>query len=141
MAFNKLTVHQAHDIFQLRAAVFVVEQDCVYQDIDGLDSVARHLLMYKNEQLVAYARLFNKGEQHKEYAVIGRVVVRQTYRSKGLGYQLIEKTITALSKEGKIPPIKISAQSHLKAFYENLGFVSTGNDYMEDGIPHSEMVR
>ena len=139
--YDKLTVQQLHDVFQLRAAVFVVEQQCVYQDIDGWDNKAQHLLIFEQQELVAYARLFARGIQHAEYAIIGRVVVSQTHRLKGLGHQLMEKAVTALSKKGKTPPVKISAQSHLKAFYEKHHFQATGKAYLEDGIPHIEMIR
>jgi len=140
LVFGELTITQLHDIFQLRAAVFVVEQQCDYQDIDGWDKKAQHLLVYDQQILIAYARLFEKGAQNEKYAIIGRVVVRQTHRSKGLGHLLMQQAVASLSEKGEAPAIKISAQSHLKAFYETHGFVATGNEYLEDGIPHSEML-
>jgi len=129
-------------MFQLRSEVFVVEQDCVYQDIDGLDPKANHLFVYDSENLVAYARLFDPNIFTPGKAVIGRVVVRETYRGMGLGHDLIRFCLEALKKGDKIsPPIKISAQKHLQKFYESHGFISTGKEYLEDGIPHCEMHR
>lgn len=140
--FNMLTVQQACDVFQLRSEVFVVEQDCVYQDIDGQDANALHLLAYDDsETLVAYARIFEKGAKDPDYAWIGRVVVRQSYRKKRLGHELMKQAIGIIEKTHVHAPIKISAQSHLVRFYAALGFVATGKNYIEDGIPHSEMVR
>lgn len=141
LIFDELTLQQVHDIYQLRVAVFVVEQNCVYQDIDGLDPMARHLMIYKNEQLVAYARLFNKGTQNTQAAVIGRVVVDPSFRKTGLGHFLMGQAISMLTEGTQTPRIKISAQSHLVAFYNVHGFQPTGKDYLEDGIPHTEMVR
>lgn len=139
--FDELTTMQLYDVLQLRAEVFVVEQDCVYQDVDGNDTQALHLLIYDAKRLVAYARIFLPGVQDPQHAIIGRVVVRQAYRKEGLGKKLMNEAIAVLSEQGRTPSIKISAQSHLQNFYSALGFIATGKDYLEDGIPHSEMIR
>ena len=141
LRFNELTTLQLYDLLQLRADVFVVEQDCVYQDVDGKDYQAHHLLIYDAKRLVAYSRIFLPGVQDPEHAIIGRVVVHQAYRKEGLGKRLMSESIAALSEQGRTPSIKISAQSHLQNFYSALGFIATGKDYLEDGIPHSEMIR
>ena len=140
-SYDALSVAEVHDMFQLRSEVFVVEQDCVYQDIDGLDTRAQHLFVYDSLNLVAYARLFDLDIFTTRKAVIGRVVVRETYRGMGLGHDLIRFCLEALKNGDKTPPIKISAQKHLQKFYESHGFVNMGKEYLEDGIPHCEMHR
>jgi ElaA protein len=136
-AWDQLSRKEINDIFSLRSEVFVVEQECIYQDIDGKDEKADHVLLIINNQLVGYTRVFNENIYFKE-ASFGRAVVKKNYRGEGYGHLLVEKSLEHL-KTNKQSPIKISAQSHLKEFYSSHGFVAKGEEYMEDGIPHTAM--
>jgi ElaA protein len=136
-AWDQLSRKEINDIFSLRSEVFVVEQECIYQDIDGKDEKADHVLLIINNELVGYTRVFNENIYFKE-ASFGRAVVKKNYRGEGYGHFLIEKSLEHL-KTNKQSPIKISAQSHLKEFYSSHGFVAKGEEYMEDGIPHTAM--
>ena len=136
-AWDQLSRKEINDIFSLRSEVFVVEQECIYQDIDGKDEKADHVLLIINNELVGYTRVFNENIYFKE-ASFGRAVVKKNYRGEGYGHLLVEKSLEHL-KTNKQSPIKISAQSHLKEFYSSHGFVAKGEDYMEDGIPHTAM--
>ena len=138
--FNELTTQELYNLLQLRSEVFVVEQDCVYQDIDGKDQKALHVLGYKDEKLVAYTRLFQPGEYFKE-ASIGRVIVREKERYSNYGYKIMEASIGSVKKYFNETTIKISAQTYLKCFYNNLGFHEVGEEYLEDGIPHIAMIK
>ena len=130
----ELSPNEVENIFSLRSEVFVVEQDCVYQDIDGKDQKAKHVLGKKNNEIVAYARIFKPGEYFKE-ASFGRAVVKKTERGKGVGDELVKNCLEIITEE----EIKISAQSYLKGFYGKHGFKAEGNEYLEDGIPHTAM--
>ena len=136
-AWDQLSRKEINDIFSLRSEVFVVEQECIYQDIDGKDQKADHVLLIINNQLVGYTRVFNENIYFKE-ASFGRAVVKKSHRGEGYGHLLVEKSLEHL-KTNKQSPIKISAQSHLKEFYSSHGFVAKGEEYMEDGIPHTAM--
>lgn len=138
--FGELTTIELYAILQLRSAVFVVEQDCVYQDMDGKDQNALHILGFKNDTLVAYTRIFKPGD-YFDYASIGRVVVRQTERAFKYGYAIMEASIKAVELRFGVTTIKISAQEHLQQFYNNLGFKKIGTSYLEDGIPHIAMLK
>lgn len=138
--FNELSTQELYDFLQLRAEVFVVEQDCVYQDVDGKDQKAWHVLGYKNNKLVAYTRFFKPGDYFKE-ASIGRVVVAENQRLHKYGYDIMEASIQAIKNQFNETTIKISAQCYLKRFYKNLGFKETGEEYLEDGIPHMAMIK
>ncbi|PWK20536.1 GNAT family N-acetyltransferase [Xanthomarina spongicola] len=138
--FNELSTQELYDVLQLRAEVFVVEQDCVYQDVDGKDQKAWHVLGYKDNVLVAYTRIFKPGDYFKESS-IGRVVVAEKQRQFKYGYEIMEASIKAIKEEFNETLIKISAQCYLKRFYNNLGFKETGEEYLEDGIPHIAMIR
>ncbi|MDO1502152.1 GNAT family N-acetyltransferase [Winogradskyella maritima] len=137
--FKALTTQELYDLLQLRSEVFVVEQDCVYQDLDGKDRKALHVLGYKDSELVAYTRLFNAGDYFEE-ASIGRVVVRQTERQHKYGYDIMKASIDAIKLNHNTSVIRISAQCYLIKFYNNLGFEEVGEEYLEDGIPHVNMV-
>jgi ElaA protein len=139
-AFKELTTQELYDILQLRAEVFVVEQDCVYQDIDGKDQKALHVCGYKNQKLVAYTRIFKPGDYFKE-ASIGRVVVRANERQFKYGYDIMNASIAAIKANYNESLIRISAQTYLKRFYNNLNFKETGEEYLEDGIPHINMIK
>ena len=137
--FEELTSNELHDLLQLRSEVFVVEQDCVYQDIDGKDLKALHLIGTKNEKIVAYTRCFSPGIYFEE-AAIGRVVVPLEERKYGYGHDIMRASIKAIKNEFKTEKIKLSAQTHLKKFYESHGFTQIGEGYLEDGIPHIAMI-
>jgi len=138
--FNQLNTTELYDLLQLRSEVFVVEQDCVYQDIDGKDQKALHILGYKDEKLVAYTRIFQPGDYFEE-ASIGRVVVKENQRQYGFGYDIMKASIEAINKHYKTSEIRISAQTYLIKFYNNLGFKAVGEEYLEDGIPHINMLK
>lgn len=137
--FEELTINELHDILQLRSEVFVVEQDCVYQDIDGKDKKALHIIGKKDGKLVAYTRCFAPGIYFEE-AAIGRVVVPLNDRKYGYGHDIMEASIIAIKKRYHTESIKLSGQTYLIKFYESHGFKTTGEGYLEDGIPHIAMV-
>lgn len=136
--FSELTSTQLYDILQLRSEVFVVEQDCVYQDIDGKDDKALHLLAYKDKILIAYARLFGPGDYFDD-ASIGRVIVKENERKYGYGHQLMKAANTAVETHFNTTKIHLSAQQYLVKFYEEHGYKQVGEGYLEDGIPHIGM--
>ncbi len=138
--FQELTTKELYDLLQLRSEVFVVEQDCVYQDIDGKDENALHVLGYKDESIVAYTRIFKPGYYFDE-ASIGRVVVKDSERQYQYGYDIMNASIKAIKNHYNVRIIKISAQMYLKRFYNNLEFFEVGEEYLEDGIPHVAMIR
>ena len=138
--FSELTKEELYDLLQLRSEVFVVEQDCVYQDIDGKDQKALHVLGFKNDKLIAYTRVFKPGDYFNE-ASIGRVVVSKKERQFKYGYTIMEASIKAIKDHYDETLIKISAQCYLKKFYNNLGFKEKGEKYFEDDIPHIAMVK
>lgn len=140
-AFDELTVQELYDVLHLRNEVFVVEQQCAYQDLDYSDQKALHLMGRNAEgRLVAYTRLFGPGIKYPE-ASIGRVITSQLARGTGAGRQLMEKSIATVEAAYGKGPIKIGAQQYLHRFYTSLGFEQTSDTYMEDGIPHIEMVK
>ena len=136
--FNELSTFELYSLLQLRSEVFVVEQNCVYQDIDGKDEKALHVLGYYNGDLAAYSRLFNKGYYFEETS-IGRVVVSPKYRDKKFGHDLMRVSIEAIKENFNETAITISAQEYLKKFYESQGFIQTSEMYLEDDIPHIQM--
>ena len=138
-SFNQLTTKELYDVLQLRSEVFVVEQDCVYQDIDGKDQKALHVLGIKDNKIVAYTRLFKPGD-YFNLASIGRVVVKENQRMHKYGYDIMEASIKAIKTNYNTTDIKISAQCYLKRFYNNLNFFEVGEQYLEDDIPHIAML-
>lgn len=138
--FDELTTNELYSLLQLRSEVFVVEQDCVYQDIDGKDQKAIHVLGFKNDVLVAYTRIFKPGDYFDE-ASIGRVVVKKSERDFKYGYAIMEASIKAVEDYLNETKIKISAQCYLKGFYTKIGFLPIGDVYQEDGIPHVAMLK
>lgn len=136
--FKELSKNELYSILQLRAEVFVVEQDCVYQDVDGKDEKALHVLGVKNNIIIAYTRIFKPGD-YFEKSSIGRVVLKQTERKHGYGHQLIKTSIQAIKDFYNETTIVISAQLYLKKFYETHQFFQVGESYLEDGIPHIRM--
>lgn len=137
--FADLTVEELYQVIQLRERVFVVEQNCVYLDCDGSDKDAWHLLGYQNQNLVAYLRVFPPNFKFKE-ASFGRVVTAPEVRKSGCGKELTHLAIKNLKNTFGETPIRISAQAYLEKFYGGFGFRSTGKEYLEDGIPHVEML-
>ncbi|WP_026977299.1 GNAT family N-acetyltransferase [Flavobacterium tegetincola] len=138
--FNALSTLELYQLLQLRSQVFVVEQNCVYQDIDGKDEKAVHVLGKMDDRIVAYSRIF-KPNDYFDNASIGRVVVSENARAHKFGFDLMQEAIAAVGSEFGIQPITISAQLYLKKFYESLGFQQVSETYLEDGIEHIEMVR
>lgn len=140
-SFEELTTAELYAILRLRSEVFIIEQNCAYQDLDNSDQQALHLMgMDDTGQLLAYTRIFAPGIKFTE-ASIGRVVTSSLARGKGAGRELMERSILELQQHyGKIP-IKIGAQQYLQRFYTSLGFEQTSDMYLEDGIPHIEMLR
>lgn len=138
--FDDLTAHELYAIMRLRSEVFVLEQQCIYQDADNKDLSAYHLMIQDGDTLVAYARLLPPGISY-EYMSIGRVISKQEYRRKGAGRLLMKEAIKACQELFGEGPIRIGAQLYLKEFYESFGFVQTGEVYLEDDIEHIEMTR
>lgn len=139
-SFQELSLEEFHDIIALRIQIFIIEQNCPYQEVDGKDKLAHHLF-FKNEmnEIIAVTRILPKGIFYDEVA-IGRVVVHEDYRGSGLGNQLMSDSMNFVrDKYGEVP-VRLSAQKHLENYYGNHGFKSTGKEYLEDGIPHVEML-
>ncbi|MHA4845562.1 GNAT family N-acetyltransferase [Flavitalea antarctica] len=138
--FTRLTVNELYAILRLRSEVFVVEQNCVFQDPDGKDQYAWHLMGFSDDnQLAAYTRLLPAGASYNE-ASIGRVVTAGFARNSGIGKKLMIESINTIYKLFGKQPIKIGAQLYLKRFYESFGFQQTSEVYLEDGIEHIEML-
>jgi len=139
-SFDALSNYQLYQILKLRSKIFVVEQNCIYQDLDDKDQKAIHFFFEKESKIIAYTRLFKPGDYYDE-AAIGRVAVCKTNRGIGLGHKLIEQSIIKTrTLFGKNIPIKIGAQTYLKPFYEKHGFKKISEEYLEDGIPHIYML-
>jgi ElaA protein len=137
--FDELTTRELYELLQLRSEVFVVEQDCVYQDIDAKDQKALHVLGKKKGNIVGYTRCFPPGIYFKE-AAIGRVVVAKEARNYGYGHDLMDASKEAIKNRFETEKIKLSAQTYLISFYKSHGFEPVGAEYLEDGIPHIAMV-
>jgi len=136
--FDELSTQELYQILRLRSEVFVVEQNCVYQDIDNKDQKALHLFGIVEGEIIAYSRLFKPGD-YFEFSSIGRVVVAEKHRGKNFGHELIDQSILEINNRFNVQNITISAQLYLKKFYESHGFVATSETYLEDDIPHIEM--
>ena len=140
--FANLTLTQLYAALRLRSQVFVVEQNCPYLDLDGLDEAAFHLLGHTADgALAAYTRLLPRGVSYPDCASIGRVVVTPAQRGSGLGQALMRESIATCERLFGPGPLKIGAQQYLAKFYEGLGFAQCGAEYEEDGIPHLPMRR
>lgn len=138
-SFEQLPVEELYRILQLRTEVFVVEQNCVFQDLDNLDRQALHLMGWEQGELIAYARLFDRGIVSSEPS-IGRVVTARGCRGKGIGKMLMGKAISAIFELYGKQSLYISAQCYLERFYGSFGFITHGSSYMEDGILHVKMI-
>jgi ElaA protein len=133
--WTDLSVLEFHAAIALRERVFIVEQNCAYQDVDGRDPQAEHLLAWEGSALLGYLRVFRRGDRYEDAACIGRVVVAPEGRGRGVARRMMEDAIAHLAAD----PIRISAQAYLEEFYRSLGFVTQRGPYPEDGIPHYEM--
>ncbi len=138
--FGELNTTELYQLLQLRSEIFVVEQDCVYQDLDGKDQKALHIMGAKNNQFVAYTRIFKAGD-YLEQACIGRVLVKDGERKHGYGVDIMKASIRAVEENFNESSITISAQTYLIRFYNSMGFQEVGEEYLEDGISHMMMVR
>lgn len=138
--FETLSTNELYDILRLRSEIFVVEQNCVYLDLDGKDKLALHLFGEFDGKIVAYSRLFRSGISF-DNASIGRVVVDANYRDRKWGHDLMREAIAGIDNHFGESKITIGAQLYLKKFYESHGFVQTSEMYLEDDIPHIEMKR
>jgi ElaA protein len=139
-SFEDLSTNQLYDLLKLRSEIFVVEQNCVYLDIDGKDKLALHLFGEFDGKIVAYSRLFKAGISF-DNASIGRVVVDANYRDRKWGHDLMREAISGIKSNFGETKITIGAQLYLKKFYESHGFIQTSEMYLEDDIPHIEMKR
>jgi ElaA protein len=138
--YPELTTNEFHDIIALRLKAFVVEQNCSYLDLDGKDKKCYHLICRDGfGKVVATARILPPGISYSEVS-IGRVVLDQEIRGKGIGHQLMEQSMKFINEEFGSVPVRISAQKHLENYYNTHNFFSTGKEYLEDEIPHVEML-
>lgn len=139
-SLDAFPARQLYEVLRLRSEVFVVEQNCIFLDMDGLDDGALHLLGHDADgQLLAYARCLDRGVAFME-ASIGRVITRGATRGSGLGHRLIDRAIALVGEHWGTQPIRIGAQARLRGFYEGHGFVDLQRPYVEDGIDHLEML-
>lgn len=139
-SFKELTPYELYDIIHLRNEVFVVEQNCVFQDADHKDQDCFHLMAFIDNDLAGYTRLVPPGVSYKQMS-IGRVVASQKFRRTGIGKELMQTSINKCYELFGAGSIKIGAQLYLKKFYESFGFMQEGEDYLEDGIPHIYMIK
>ena len=138
--FDELSVQELYAILQLRNEVFIIEQNCIYPDLDNKDQLSYHLMCWKEDKLIAYTRLLPPGITYQNPSV-GRVVTAASVRRSGIGRELMIRSITHCEILFGKKSISLSAQLYLKKFYESLDFSPTSDVYLEDGIPHLEMTR
>ncbi|MGM0751725.1 MAG: GNAT family N-acetyltransferase [Bacillota bacterium] len=138
-SFNELSTHELYGILQVRTQVFVVEQQCPYMEVDGKDLHAYHLYKEENGEVVAYARLLPPGVSYKEPS-IGRVLVKEDYRGKGLASELVKRGLDFIHDKLGERIVKIQAQEYLREFYGSYGFRAITETYLDDGIPHIDMI-
>jgi len=138
--FQELSSIEIYEMLRLRSEVFVVEQNCVYQDVDNKDQKAFHVLGFKENKLIAYARIFDTGD-YFDLPSIGRIVVQEKERQFKYGHELVATSIQYVLDHFKQKNILISAQTYLTKFYNSHGFQQQGEEYLEDGIPHIKMLR
>ncbi len=139
--FSELSTIELYKLLQLREAIFIIEQNCIYQDIDDKDLHSYHVMAFDDNILVALTRLVPPKISYDEYASIGRVATHIDYRGKGTGRKIMEKSLEQCELLFPGYNIKISAQSYLIPFYESLQFEKWGSEYLEDGLPHHAMIR
>ena len=146
-SFKQLSIEQLYELLKLRIDVFVVEQNCPYPDLDSEKNCfdrhdeTIHLLGYHGDSLVAYLRILAKGQSYQDYPSIGRVAINMQARNTGLGHELMKQALICCQRCFPNEAVKISAQEHLKRFYQQHDFVQTSDMYLEDDIPHVSMLR
>ncbi|MFD2638007.1 GNAT family N-acetyltransferase [Piscibacillus salipiscarius] len=138
-SFSELTNDELYHILKLRVDVFVVEQNCPYPEIDGYDQESRHLYLINEGQILAYCRIIPPNVKFEE-ASIGRVITHDSTRRTGIGTELINRALEYISQTYSDSNVKIEAQAHLQQFYGNCGFQTISDEFLEDGIPHVEMI-
>jgi ElaA protein len=136
--FDSISKEELYDVLSLRQKVFIIEQDCFYEDLDYSDQDANHLLLYKDNKLIGYSRAFSPGIKY-DAASIGRIVIDLEYRGKGYGKSITQESIKFLNSNFPESDITISAQYRLIDFYEDQGFKREGSVYLEDDIEHIKM--
>ena len=137
--FKELSVEEIYEILKVRADVFIVEQKCIYKDIDGKDEKAIHVLGKENNETIAYTRILQNDEQYN-FPSISRVVVKKKNRGEERGKEIMKETIKYIVEELKEKTIVLAAQKYLEKFYRELGFIAEGEEYLEDEIPHQKMI-
>ena len=140
LEFKELGAERLYRVLRLRQEVFVVEQQCAYLDIDNLDQRAGHMLCMHDREIVAYLRCLAPELSYPESS-LGRIMVTPALRGQQLGGELVQRGIAHNLQQWPASDIRINAQSHLQGFYAELGFVAEGGEYLEDNIPHLEMVK
>lgn len=139
-SFDQLSTDELYKILQTRVDVFVVEQNCPYPELDGYDQSALHLWAETDDEVLAYCRIFPPGIKYDE-ASIGRVLTKKNFRGLNLGKNLVKFALNTIEARYKITSVRISAQDYLLKFYSDFGFLDSGKKYLEDDIPHTEMLR
>ena len=139
MAFGELTPAELYAILQLRQDVFIIEQDCIYPDLDNLDPLATHMCAWRDSEIMAYQRCLPPGASYRESS-LGRIVVAPAGRGLQLGRELVKRGIDYNRSRWPNSNIQIGAQAHLQDFYGSLGFTPLGDEYIEDGIAHRHML-
>jgi len=137
--FKELSVEEMYQILRIRSEVFVIEQRCIYQDIDGKDKKAIHVMGTNNNKIIAYTRILEGGEDY-DFPSISRVVVKKENRGKDRGRKIMKESIKYIVEELKEKTIVLAAQKYLEKFYRELGFIAEGEEYLEDEIPHQKMI-
>ena len=140
LTFSKLTNCQLYNILKLRQDVFIIEQNCIYSDIDNYDEKALHHIIMDGDQIISYARIFESGVKYESFSSIGRIIVHPTFRGKGFAKSLIKNSIEYCKEYFPAADIKIEAQAALKSYYNEFGFSEIGKIYPVDGIDHIEMI-
>ena len=139
-SFSELENKELYELLKLRTDVFVVEQDCPYPELDRKDYKAQHLMMWSEKEIIGYVRILPQGVSYPKDSSIGRVVIKKTYRGLKQGRPLMLQGMKYIKEIWKENSIRISAQKHLSKFYESLGFRQVSEEYLEDDIPHVEML-
>lgn len=139
-AFNELSIHELYSYLQLRVNVFVVEQNCPYPELDGYDEKSYHLAFVENNEPLAYARVLPSGLKYARIS-IGRVIVKKEARGKGLAKELMNECLQFIENKWPNQEIQLQAQAHLVHFYGSFGFKAISDEYLEDNIPHVDMVK
>lgn len=140
ISFENLTSHQLYDLLKLRQDVFVIEQQCIYEDCDGYDDKSVHFLIYEENEIAAYSRIFAPNIKYKDESSIGRIIVAKQFRGGRLGKTLIKESIDYCLNNFPDSTIRIEAQAELTAYYSKLGFTSDSDIYKVDGINHLQMI-